>query len=314
MLQRGYRLNQPNHTEKKLYRFKDLENMTTHQLREICRAEKIIKGVINTLDRDSLIQVIMRYRGLGDEQLINIFEPDGNDRLETLFTKSQLHHNNEYRLHGTTNKDGNATITVFSGIATVFSDGITMAYDSRFVGTNALVVNNNRKVCGIFNVMSLGSQGRNVFITGHSLGGNLAVMAYHEIINLGAATANQVIHVETFNAVGVSRTVANNIQSRGIPNRVIHHYFCCDFARHLSTHAAFGIGAFELVFVGTSTPPRSMRHLCIFPLPPFADFGVPVGRFDSHKIDRFSPLSVNSPEFRAAPPPPPVPGTTPPRP
>jgi len=162
MQQRGkitYRLNQPDHHEKKLYRFKDLEGMTTHQLREICREEKIIKGVINTLDRDSLLQEIMRYRGLGDEQLINIFESEGNDRLETLLAKSQLHHNSsEYRL------DGSATITVYSGIATVFSDGITMAYDSNLAGTNALVVNNNRKVCGIFNVMPLGADKSRLYL------------------------------------------------------------------------------------------------------------------------------------------------------
>lgn len=48
---------------KKLYRQTNLELMTTHQLREICRQERIIQGIINPLDKEELISVIMRYRG-----------------------------------------------------------------------------------------------------------------------------------------------------------------------------------------------------------------------------------------------------------
>lgn len=47
----------------KRYRKADLELMTTFQLREICRKEKIIQGVIDPLDKEELIRVVMRFRG-----------------------------------------------------------------------------------------------------------------------------------------------------------------------------------------------------------------------------------------------------------
>ncbi len=61
----GYILNREGikKEDKNLYRQTGLELMTTHQLREICRQEKIIQGIINPLDKEELIHVIMRYRG-----------------------------------------------------------------------------------------------------------------------------------------------------------------------------------------------------------------------------------------------------------
>lgn len=43
------------------YEKSELELMTTYQLREICRREKIMNGVIHPLDKEELIQSIMRY-------------------------------------------------------------------------------------------------------------------------------------------------------------------------------------------------------------------------------------------------------------
>ena len=45
------------------YEKSELELMTTYQLREICRREKIMNGVIHPLDKEELIQTIMRYMG-----------------------------------------------------------------------------------------------------------------------------------------------------------------------------------------------------------------------------------------------------------
>lgn len=46
----------------KRYRKAELELMTTFQLREICRKEKIIQGVLNPMDKEELIRIILRYR------------------------------------------------------------------------------------------------------------------------------------------------------------------------------------------------------------------------------------------------------------
>ncbi len=54
----GYILNREGikkEENKNLYRQTSLELMTTHQLREICRQEKIIQGIINPLDKEELV-------------------------------------------------------------------------------------------------------------------------------------------------------------------------------------------------------------------------------------------------------------------
>jgi len=136
--------------EKRFYRRGELELMTTHQLREICRKEKIIHGILNPLDKDELIHVIMRFRGMADEYLITEYLPDGAARLNGLLATCTKHFNADFHL------DGSATVVVYDGTATAYFDHITMAYDARLVGTNALVVSNDQKVCGVFNVMPRG--------------------------------------------------------------------------------------------------------------------------------------------------------------
>ena len=63
----GYVLKKNNNAEKKDKRYyeADLLLMTTLQLKEICRKEKIIQGVINPMDKEELIRTILRFRGLG---------------------------------------------------------------------------------------------------------------------------------------------------------------------------------------------------------------------------------------------------------
>ena len=132
--------------DRQLYRKSDLESMTTHQLREICRQEKIMHGVMKPLDAEELIHVILRHHGLGDEYLITESVPGGNERLESLFANAILDRSPGQRL------DGSAAITVYEGRATAYYDRVTMGYDPAFANTNAIVVSGENEVCGIFNV------------------------------------------------------------------------------------------------------------------------------------------------------------------
>jgi len=158
--QQGYTFNpvEKGAEEDRFYRRGELELMTTHQLREICRKEKIIHGILDPLDQDELIHVILRYRGMKDEYLITEYLPEGIARLDELLGSCTKHFNADYHL------DGSATIVVYDGTATAYSDQITMEYDSRLVGTNALVVSNDQKVCGIFNVMPKGCNRNRLYL------------------------------------------------------------------------------------------------------------------------------------------------------
>ena len=89
----GYILNREGikqEEKKTMYRLGELELMTTHQLREICRREKIIQGIINPLDKEELLRVIMRYRGTREQFLIQKKSDTGIDMLELLFSNRRI--------------------------------------------------------------------------------------------------------------------------------------------------------------------------------------------------------------------------------
>lgn len=72
----------------KTYKEKELEEMTTIQLRDICTKEKIIKGITNTLSRYELIETILRYRGEKETLFIHEKEEGGYERIEDILKKA----------------------------------------------------------------------------------------------------------------------------------------------------------------------------------------------------------------------------------
>ena len=75
------------------------------------------------------------------------------------------------------------------------------------------------------------ARGKKIFLTGHSLGGHLAVMAYLHIQNLGEEYERLVGKVETFNAVGILLKDASAIRNY---SKIRQWYTCCDIAKKAS--------------------------------------------------------------------------------
>ena len=72
------------------YEKSELELMTTYQLREICRREKIMNGVIHPLDKEELIQTIMRYMGKRQDFLICDRKKGGEERVEEFLKNTRI--------------------------------------------------------------------------------------------------------------------------------------------------------------------------------------------------------------------------------
>ena len=85
---KGYIFN-PSSEKKELNKYykEDLELMTLYKLREICRKEQIISGIINPMDKEELIRLILRYRGGYEGLLIKNENKEGKERLEKLIKK-----------------------------------------------------------------------------------------------------------------------------------------------------------------------------------------------------------------------------------
>ncbi len=130
--------------KKRLYRQTELELMTTHQLREICRQEKIIPGVLNPLDKEELVHVIMRYRGTREQLLIRQDDAKGKKALEQMLGKGKIGTIQDKTLHIP------SKIIVYDGRPVDENDGIHIPYREALEDTNALLVSGGKEVCGIF--------------------------------------------------------------------------------------------------------------------------------------------------------------------
>lgn len=128
----------------RLYRQGELELMTTHQLREICRQEKIIQGIINPMDKEELIHIIMRYRGTREQRLIMEEEEAGNRALEELLSDGRLTVRQDKSLHIP------SRLILYEGRSMDEADGIRIPYRRELEDTNALLVSGGTKLCGIF--------------------------------------------------------------------------------------------------------------------------------------------------------------------
>ena len=86
----SYKLHKGNEEEqrKTKYKEKDIRLMTTFQLREICNKEKLVKSIVNPLDKEELIRLIMKYRGEKDSRLINHYMVGGTERIERFLNRS----------------------------------------------------------------------------------------------------------------------------------------------------------------------------------------------------------------------------------
>lgn len=131
--------------KQKRYYEHDLKKMTVYHLQEIARREKIIPAVTNRLDKDLLIQTILRYRGAETALLIDEYDPENYQRLEEFIPRVTFQPQ-------PTNLECNAGIQVWRGIATDFFDNITITYAPNLSGTNAFIVDSARNLCCVFNV------------------------------------------------------------------------------------------------------------------------------------------------------------------
>ena len=137
----------------------ELELMTTYQLREICRRNKIIHGVIHPLDKEELIFTIMRYMGKRQNFLIRDEKKDGRERLERYFKKSRIDCQTSETFVC------QSQILVYEGLSLEYYDGYTIPYQKELAGTNAFLIGSDLSICGVFNLVEHGEQQEVLYIT-----------------------------------------------------------------------------------------------------------------------------------------------------
>ncbi len=147
----SYKLHKGNeeHIKKSKYKEKNLRLMTTFQLREICNKEKLVKSIINPLDKEELIRLIMKYRGEKESKLIKNYLVGGIERVERFLSRSNKEEiNNRYI-------DYPGKITIYESLALEIYDNYILRSSEKLEEGNVLLVDSNYKICTIFNVKKL---------------------------------------------------------------------------------------------------------------------------------------------------------------
>lgn len=156
----SYKLYKNNKDERKnRYKEKDLRLMTTFQLREICNKEKLVKSIINPLDKDELVRLIMRYRGEEETLFINGYEEEGITRLETFLKKTHKFSLNEKEIQYPTK------ITLYEDIDLDIFDNYVLESKDGLDQGNMLLVNESFQICAIFNLIKVKEDKERFYIT-----------------------------------------------------------------------------------------------------------------------------------------------------
>lgn len=145
----SYRLNPSSHYNRRLYKREELEEMTTYQLRSICYKEKIVTGMINNFDRESLIRTILKYRSAEESLLIKKFKEGGFEKVDAVLKKYLVN-----RLPDDERIKIPAKLTLYPEIGLKKEDMYKVeVYSNSVEESNVLLVNAENELCGIFNLV-----------------------------------------------------------------------------------------------------------------------------------------------------------------
>ncbi|MCM1560821.1 MAG: molecular chaperone [Butyrivibrio sp.] len=145
--------------ERVLYDKADLELMTTYQLREICRKNRIMNGVVAPLDKEELIRIILRSFGRQEELLITEPHREGMERLQALFSQCRLLEQDAEDLRC------NSILTAYRGLAIKMADAYTIPYRKQLAETNAFVISESGKLCTVLHLRQKSGNTENLYLT-----------------------------------------------------------------------------------------------------------------------------------------------------
>ncbi|HEY2492970.1 MAG TPA: molecular chaperone [Paenibacillus sp.] len=134
----------------------ELMEMTTFQLRNICYTQRLVEGLGNNMDRERLIQVIMKYLSAEERLFIGPICEGGLDRVQSTIRKYM-----QLPLQGDGGIRVPARLILYSGMAMDKSDRYQVTATVPLAESNVLLVNDRMELCGILNLQQEdGKQGQ----------------------------------------------------------------------------------------------------------------------------------------------------------
>lgn len=129
------------------YTREELVEMTTFQLRNICHKERLVEGLSNTLDREGLIRVILKYLSAEDVLFITSKREDGFERIQRA-----IHRYMKIPMQGDGGIRVPARLILYASMGVDVSDGYYVHAAAGLTPSNVLLVNDRMELCGILNL------------------------------------------------------------------------------------------------------------------------------------------------------------------
>ncbi|KNY30451.1 molecular chaperone [Pseudobacteroides cellulosolvens] len=122
--------------------------MTTFQLRTICYDEKLVKGIVDHLDREKLISTILKFRSAEESLLIKDYKESGFEKINKIiktYLVTPLQDREKIKIP--------AKITLYNDIGLKKEDMYRIEIGNDIEESNVLLINENNNLCGIFNLV-----------------------------------------------------------------------------------------------------------------------------------------------------------------
>ncbi|MEJ6949907.1 molecular chaperone [Natronospora cellulosivora (SeqCode)] len=145
---KSYRLNPKDNTDDgRRFTRSELTEMSTYKLKNICHKYKIIKATQNEYERDQLINIILKYRGVRKPNLIDEKKEGGLERVQELLIDSYKEKKDHLE-----NIKVPAKITIYKEVGINKEDSYKVYIKNNIKESNVLLINGNNYLCGIFNL------------------------------------------------------------------------------------------------------------------------------------------------------------------
>lgn len=146
-----YKLAAVQQQENITYTSEDLEKLTTLQLREICRREKIVVGTMYKLDRPYMIKTILDYRGTALTSYITQY----NDNT---FTDVLEHFNAYLKLNKSSEHISiPVKLCIYKGLDITIHDDYKV-YPASLIEASVFLLDDQKEICALLKLVQLNGQ------------------------------------------------------------------------------------------------------------------------------------------------------------
>ena len=139
--------------EKTIYRREELQGMSTYQLKEICRKERLVVPMGMGLDREGLLRFIMHYRGLKQQHHIKENCPEGLSRLQELLDRLKLKPDSSFRICFPSH------LVLYQGESVELTDHYQVSSEQSLYEGNILLVDENMQIHTCFYLKKVKGKG-----------------------------------------------------------------------------------------------------------------------------------------------------------